>query len=107
MASALLLGMATGCGESSACLRYSDCDPGLTCAYGSCVLPPVEESDSGATGDDSGFVVGDSSGFVVSDGSGFVVSDGSGFVVGDDSGSTASGTSVDASSTASADAPAE
>ncbi len=27
------------------CLRYSDCDPGLTCAYGHCVFPPVAEGD--------------------------------------------------------------
>jgi hypothetical protein len=27
------------------CLRYSDCDPGLTCAYGRCVYPPVVLGD--------------------------------------------------------------
>ena len=27
------------------CLRYSDCDPGLTCAYGHCVFPPVAVGD--------------------------------------------------------------
>jgi hypothetical protein len=26
------------------CLRYSDCDPGLTCAYGRCVYPPAPDS---------------------------------------------------------------
>ncbi len=28
------------------CLRYSDCDPGLTCAYGHCVFPPPPASDA-------------------------------------------------------------
>jgi hypothetical protein len=27
------------------CLRYSDCDPGLTCAYGRCVYPPIPDAD--------------------------------------------------------------
>lgn len=27
------------------CLRYSDCDPGLTCAYGRCVFPPADVGD--------------------------------------------------------------
>jgi hypothetical protein len=30
------------------CLRYSDCDPGLTCAYGHCVYPPVDVGDGSA-----------------------------------------------------------
>lgn len=53
------------CGPGpTACLRYTDCDPGLTCAYGHCVYPPVASDASldapassglseASTGDDS------------------------------------------------------
>jgi hypothetical protein len=48
----LLLGVGLAtlahCGSTSECLRYSDCDQGLTCAAGHCVPP------AGPTGDDAG-----------------------------------------------------
>ncbi|MGA7122854.1 MAG: hypothetical protein WBY94_22325 [Polyangiaceae bacterium] len=101
----LLVGAPSGCGAGSDCFRYSDCDPGLTCAYGSCVLPPQQD---GATGDDGESAVFDfDSGTTVTEdsGTGFVVSDdsGSGFVVTGDSGFAASGSASDADT----DAPAE
>lgn len=36
------------CGEAGECLRFSDCDQGLTCAFGHCVLPPPPETDGAA-----------------------------------------------------------
>jgi hypothetical protein len=49
---------ATNCLSSDACLRYSDCAEGLTCAMGKCVVPPAQTGDEGGideagTGDDS------------------------------------------------------
>jgi hypothetical protein len=43
-----------GCGDPGDCLRYTDCDQGLTCAYGHCVLPPMPDAadDGEVTGDD-------------------------------------------------------
>ena len=66
-----LVGAATGCGAGSDCLRYSDCDPGLTCAYGHCVAPPAQAPGDGASGDDgeSG-TTGDDSGSIPTQGSG-------------------------------------
>lgn len=53
LAMALLLGAAAGCGASSGdCLRYSDCDPGLTCAFGHCVAPPSQYSADAAASDE-------------------------------------------------------
>jgi len=43
-----------GCGDPGDCLRYSDCDQGLTCAYGHCVVPPMPDAadDGEVAGDD-------------------------------------------------------
>ncbi len=38
------------CGSSSTCLRYSDCDQGLTCYDGACVVPGHDTSDGGDDG---------------------------------------------------------
>ena len=49
IAAALVLAL-TRCSPGPAlCNRYSDCDPGLTCAYGRCVYPPLP-SDGGGDG---------------------------------------------------------
>ncbi len=34
------------------CEQYSDCDPGLTCAYGRCVYPPAPDAGDGAAPQD-------------------------------------------------------
>jgi hypothetical protein len=56
---AALLCLMTQCGTSGDCLRYSDCDQGLTCAAGHCVAPPMSGDDGGADatadGDDASF----------------------------------------------------
>lgn len=36
------------CSPPTNCLRFSDCDDGLTCAYGKCVPPPIALPDSGS-----------------------------------------------------------
>jgi hypothetical protein len=40
---------AAGCVPSDACLRESDCDPGLACIDGTCQAPPADTSDGGAS----------------------------------------------------------
>jgi hypothetical protein len=57
---------ATNCLSSDACLRFSDCAEGLTCAMGKCVVPPAQVGDEGGvdeagTEDDSSTPVSDSS----------------------------------------------
>ena len=43
------------CGSSSTCLRYSDCDQGLTCANGLCVIAGGGDDGGGdGGGDDDG-----------------------------------------------------
>jgi len=53
-AAAALLALAAvadaACGAAGECLRFSDCDPGLTCAYGQCVVPPPPDTDAAADG---------------------------------------------------------
>jgi hypothetical protein len=43
------------CVSPTNCLRYSDCDEGLTCAYGRCVVP-MPPSDGGGTEGATGLV---------------------------------------------------
>jgi hypothetical protein len=38
------------CGSSSTCLRYSDCDQGLTCANGLCVVAGDDDGGDGGGG---------------------------------------------------------
>ncbi len=104
----LLVGAAAGCGASTDCMRYSDCDEGLTCAYGHCVFPPSQDPGDGASGDDAESAeTGDDSGSIAT-------ADGSAWIpTGDDSGSTADGEGSDStspgddSSLGSNDAPVE
>jgi hypothetical protein len=42
------------CGSSSTCLRYSDCDQGLTCANGLCVIAGGDGDGGDDGGDDDG-----------------------------------------------------
>lgn len=58
LVAAALGGSLTHCVSPTNCLRYSDCDEGLTCAYGRCVVPmPPSEG-----GTDSAPEVGDGGG---------------------------------------------
>lgn len=46
---------AVGCSPGpTRCLRFSDCDPGFTCAEGRCVVPPPASPASGEPGDADG-----------------------------------------------------
>ena len=108
IAISLLVGGAAGCGAGTDCMRYSDCDQGLTCAYGHCVLPPSQDPGDTTIGDDAASsAAGDDSGSLsTADGSGWVptAGDSGSAPDGDDSGSISSG---DDSSFGSNDAPAE
>ncbi|HEX7664930.1 MAG TPA: hypothetical protein VF407_10475 [Polyangiaceae bacterium] len=68
----ILAATGTNCLSGDECLRYSDCSEGLTCAFGKCVVPPVQDdeggvgeggsttTDSGSTTNDSGITTNDS-----------------------------------------------
>ena len=42
--------LACDASSAGACLRFSDCASGLTCANGECVTPPSGNADGGAEG---------------------------------------------------------
>lgn len=44
-----LAALGTNCLSGDECLRYSDCSEGLTCAFGKCVVPPVQDDEGGAS----------------------------------------------------------
>ena len=52
LAMAAALGAVWNCGSSTTCLRYSDCDQGLTCANGLCVVAGDGDADGGDGGDE-------------------------------------------------------
>lgn len=60
LAGIVLAATATNCLSSDACLRYSDCAEGLTCAMGKCVVPPAQTGDEGGI-DEAGSSEPDSS----------------------------------------------
>ncbi|MEO8877196.1 MAG: hypothetical protein ABI461_16500 [Polyangiaceae bacterium] len=52
LAAIVVAALATNCLPSDECLRFSDCNEGLTCAFGKCVVPPAQSGEGGA--DDEG-----------------------------------------------------
>lgn len=83
------------CGVPGACLRNSDCDPGLACAIGQCVVPPVAAADAGVSSGGSVAAAADAGGGVQPPG-GELDATAASNAAGADSGSTG-GDAVDAS----------
>jgi hypothetical protein len=52
--------LACDASSAGACLRFSDCASGLTCANGECVTPPSGDSDAATSGSSSGSTTGTS-----------------------------------------------
>jgi hypothetical protein len=50
--------LACDASSDGACLRFSDCASGLTCANGECVTPPTGGGDGGTSGSSSGSATG-------------------------------------------------